>query len=312
MQQQPNTYSSMLLITTTLLSVAALYYLWQKHAGGQHLLAYEPRRRVPWNLLAALLAIMLPAGLVLLLSDNDVADMQHIAAADFIYLGWIQSMAKLSVVLLGLGCLAAFLRADSKDLGLPQNLPQAVKDCRLGIFACVASMLPIYSIQILLSRTFDSQQQHELIDQMQETYSLQMVLVALVLAVVVAPIYEEFAFRLLFQGWLEKFEDKLVGYFATERQDISPGAEPEIARPAHGMIPELPHGWAPVLVSGLLFGLAHLGQNIAAPVSLTLFGIVLGYLYQRTHRLLPCIAAHMAFNAFSLLLLLLQLGKPSV
>ena len=59
-------------------------------------------------------------------------------------------------------------------------------------------------------------------------------------------------------------------------------------------------------MSGTAFGLAHYGQGVA-PIPLVLFGIVLGYLYQRTHRLTACIAAHMLFNSYSLGLLWLQL-----
>ncbi|MGI9427588.1 MAG: CPBP family intramembrane glutamic endopeptidase, partial [Bythopirellula sp.] len=67
-----------------------------------------------------------------------------------------------------------------------------------------------------------------------------------------------------------------------------------------------PHGWTPILISATVFGLAHVGHGVA-PVALVLFGIVLGYLYQRTHRLVPCITAHMLFNGYSMLQLWLQL-----
>jgi len=60
-----------------------------------------------------------------------------------------------------------------------------------------------------------------------------------------------------------------------------------------------------VLISGTAFGLAHLEHGVSA-LPLVLFGIVLGYLYQRTHRLAPSIAAHMLFNAFTMLLLWLE------
>ena len=43
------------------------------------------------------------------------------------------------------------------------------------------------------------------------------------------------------------------------------------------------HGWAPILLSAGVFGLAHSGQG-AAPAAIVLLGVVLGYLYQRTHR----------------------------
>ena len=76
--------------------------------------------------------------------------------------------------------------------------------------------------------------------------------------------------------------------------------------PRLGVFTALPHGWLPILVSGSLFGLAHLGQGVS-PVPLVLFGIVLGYLYQRTHRLLPSVTAHALFNAYSMVMLWLQL-----
>jgi len=55
------------------------------------------------------------------------------------------------------------------------------------------------------------------------------------------------------------------------------------------------------------FGLAHLGHGVA-PIPLVLLGLVLGYVYQRTHRIVPCIVAHMLFNAYSMVLLWLSVG----
>ncbi|MCG8448253.1 MAG: CPBP family intramembrane metalloprotease [Pirellulales bacterium] len=312
MQETLKTSTFAFVATVMLLSFAVGYFLWQKHASGRHLLTYEPRRRVPWGPLPALVVFVLPTMLVLFLSDTEVTSVEDLSPTDFIYLGWIQSLAKLSVVIAGLACLATFLRADPKDLGLPQTLLQSIKDCRLGLFACLAAMLPIYLVQYAISSVIDSQQQHELLDKLLESYSPQMFFVVLWQAVFVAAIYEEFVFRLLFQGWLEKREDQLVGYSPTDRRPVTQPDDLQSTHPARGMIPELPHGWTPVLVSGVLFGLAHIGQNVAAPVSLSLFGIVLGYLYQRTHRLLPCIVAHMVFNAFTMALLWLQLGNPPV
>ena len=56
----------------------------------------------------------------------------------------------------------------------------------------------------------------------------------------------------------------------------------------------------------MLFALAHLGQG-ANPISLFFLAIGLGYLYQRTHRIVPCIMVHMLFNAFSMTLVGLYL-----
>ena len=75
------------------------------------------------------------------------------------------------------------------------------------------------------------------------------------------------------------------------------------------MLPGLPLGWAPVLISAALFAAAPLGQGVA-PVSLFPLGVALGYLYQRTHRLTPSLVCHALFNGFSLGMLWLALQSP--
>jgi len=49
---------------------------------------------------------------------------------------------------------------------------------------------------------------------------------------------------------------------------------------------------------------------IVDPISLFLFALVLGTLYYRTHRIVPSIVTHVAFNGFSLTLLRLGLAPP--
>jgi hypothetical protein len=58
----------------------------------------------------------------------------------------------------------------------------------------------------------------------------------------------------------------------------------------------------PILVSSLLFGLAHAGYG-PEPVPLFLFAIFLGYVFQRTNRILPCIVAHALFNSVTMVAL---------
>lgn len=57
--------------------------------------------------------------------------------------------------------------------------------------------------------------------------------------------------------------------------------------------------WPAIAGSAALFGFAHLNlyQYIAAAIT----GIFLGWLYERTRSLLPCIALHAGYNAASLL-----------
>ena len=57
----------------------------------------------------------------------------------------------------------------------------------------------------------------------------------------------------------------------------------------------LPYGWLPILISSLLFALAHFGYG-PEPVPLFALALILGYVYQRTHRIIPGIVAHALFN----------------
>src|SRR5262249_44590540 len=129
---------------------------------------------------------------------------------------------------------------------------------------------------------------------------------------------EEITFRLLLQGWLEKWEDQRLACdnetqselpasdeilttndapAASEISSFDPRHSPS-SSPTQRATAGLPHGWIPIIISATMFGLAHLGYG-PEPVPLFLLGVVLGYLYQRTHRLLPSIIAHALFNLFT-------------
>jgi membrane protease YdiL (CAAX protease family) len=62
----------------------------------------------------------------------------------------------------------------------------------------------------------------------------------------------------------------------------------------------VPYGmWTAILVTGVLFGLAH-GLLVALPV-LTVFGIAVGWLRARTASVYPCVLVHAVFNGTALL-----------
>ena len=117
-----------------------------------------------------------------------------------------------------------------------------------------------------------------------------MMLLSFSLAVIAAPVFEEFAFRGLFQGWLERCEDEALD--------------------SNTYVAYLPHGWFPILVSGNLFWprspwprrCSYPAHSIRHRARLSL---------STTHRLAPSIAAHMFFNGYTMLLLWLQLSSTS-
>jgi membrane protease YdiL (CAAX protease family) len=97
---------------------------------------------------------------------------------------------------------------------------------------------------------------------------------SLVSAGLVAPLAEEFLFRVLLQGWLES---------------LGRQAEPESRSRGR---------WMPVVISAAVFALMHLPRPDVVP--LFFLALTLGYLYRQTHRLWPSVVAHGCLNACSL------------
>lgn len=78
--------------------------------------------------------------------------------------------------------------------------------------------------------------------------------------------------------------------------------EPEV-------IEDRPIMWVPIVVTSGLFALAHV-QHGPDWVPLFFLALGLGYLYQRTRRLTPCIAVHMFVNGLGMLQLWSHVRQP--
>lgn len=308
-----------------LLSISTGFYLIIRSSRGP-ILRYEPRRPVPWGLIACALAAFslfsafysawenlsspeatAPAAEAAQ-SDSQVQEDLSAGAAGqivvivFITVGWVFIIAML-------------YRATPRDLGLPVSVQQFARDAFIGAVACVAALAPVHLLQVMLRYLLQMEQGksgHDLIKMLTEGGpNITLLVVASVLAVIVAPLCEELTFRLLLQGWLEKWEDDQLGWRAPPLQvTVSvEGAEPLVLieplleqptptdQPQQGL-GGLPYGWTPIIISATLFGLAHLGYG-PEPVSIFVLGLFLGYVYQRTHRIAPSIACHALFNLFT-------------
>ena len=358
-----------------LLSFTTLFFLFQRHIAGAPLLRYQRRVRVPWGAGGTVLALyfvierLLAAWLIPLLgiggesvAEGNPAD--GLEPSDFVTEGWMTISMFLLITIFGIGWLVVVCKATRHDLGLPGSLREYARDIRIGIVAGLASLAPVYMVQVALSLMLQPDSRHPLLDQLEQSTTPEVLVTVLGAAVLAAPLFEEFTFRLLLQGALERLEDVALGFRATERRverPVEPApastgtdpheiigdnsedrrADPEDAirpdaihlpagrtdsvtlsdpppnplpigdhpggAPSEGLLPGLPHGWFPILGSGFLFGLAHFGHGVD-PVPLFLFGTILGYLYQRTHRIVPSITAHMLLNGYSLILAWLQFG----
>ena len=204
---------------------------------------------------------------------------------------------------------------------------------------------------------------HPLVVLVYTSRSVWMLLFCCSIAVVAAPIVEEFLFRLLLQGWLEALERRLRRRIAVLKRLI-PGMVPvllvsllfakqHVREPSPlgdvellalkmvigTAISLLTLAFAVVLIrlrtgaTRLDFGLvparflgdvrlglvtfvavaapiyllqAFLAKRLPGlvpdPITLFFFAVVLGTLYYRTHRIVPSIVLHMALNASSLLM----------
>jgi membrane protease YdiL (CAAX protease family) len=307
--------------------IAGLNVLYMRNKGS--VLPYEPRRPVPWGPVGCVLAMtfLLMTALAAFGGEDHSSEPETAS-------GLIQGML-LELLIVGgfLALIAAFTKAKLRDIGLPTKSPVWIRDVCVGAAACLAALAPVLVLQELLVQIFfptNKVSGHPLIKALTEAPPAPVVFfLSGVFAVVVAPICEEITFRLLLQGWLERWEDERLGWrkkaaselpvaMATTAHNggataIDPSASssvsPIVAQelsiesepPNHG-IAGLPYGWFPIVLSAMAFGLAHFGYG-PEPIPLFLLALVLGFLYQRTHRIIPGIVAHALFNLFSMIAL---------
>lgn len=316
----PDPWLNGLSIVVVLGSVTAwVWIIWKWRTSG-YVLQFEPRRRAPWGAGAALpalvfvlLAVMQAFAPAAAEQDEHIRNGQAIASR-------IAAMLLLQLFFSGglFVVVALIYRAMAQDFGLPRFGREALRDVAIGIVACFAAFIPVGAAQEFLQRLMgreDGLSQHQLIQMITGAGAIDawVMLLACLSAVIVAPICEEIAFRLLFQGWLEKREDEVVRNDPDGGPDqwtiqawnsrLEDTTNPLLMNgPGRRGLAGLPYGWMPILASSVLFGLAHAGYG-PEPVPLFLFALLLGYVYQRTNRILPCIMAHGLFNAVTMLAL---------
>jgi membrane protease YdiL (CAAX protease family) len=273
---------------------------------------------VPWHGGWTLLPVLLVAFTVFAAYRGDVHadDAASATASDLVDRVAQGSAQQMAFVVAFLAVVVAVSGATRDDLGLPKNGRQFLCDVRIGILAWLAALAPVYGAQMVMISLGGPTEGHPLINLVQGHASPLLFLLAFAAAVLVAPVCEELLFRLLLQGWLEKWEDRRLGWRNKTMSDEQEMAEedvpdsvpsasdirlssPSMDQPPRAGLANLPFGWLPIVVSALLFAMAHIGYG-PEPVPLFLFALILGYVYQRTHRIVPCVVTHALFNGTSL------------
>ena len=227
-----------------------------------------------------------------------------------------------------------------RDFGLA--MPELWADVKLGLIGFVMLAPPVYAIQGALVY-FWKPSKHPLMEMFKSSPDAGFFAVLLVAAAVAAPIFEELVFRVLLQGFLEKlasfrghaFEalELLIGRLprsAAPATTTLVAAEPIFPEADAGDNPFLPPAaasdvpvraelvddgwqhelrggaaWLPIVLVSVLFALLHYSHG-PDWVALTLLAAGMGYLYQRTHSVVPSLVVHALLNSLSMLGLWVQ------
>lgn len=212
----------------------------------------------------------------------------------------VTSVAGSIALLLVLSSLIVWMGLTRREYLVRWGLWPNWDDVRLGLTASFFILPPVLVLAQLLDKFVDKYE-HPVVNAVKQQPTVAVFLAMTFGAAIVAPIFEEFLFRALLQGSIQKLMRRL----AFERQAM----ESEHERPAlsetvtPAEVASWP--WGAVVISSVTFAIIHLG-NGAAPIALFFFAVALGYLYRQTGRLWPCITVHFVLNLLSMVLLGLE------
>jgi membrane protease YdiL (CAAX protease family) len=315
-----------------------------RRAAGQPILAAEPRRDVPWGWVEILLVLGPLIGLSLVsqaaeamgLSAND----RELKPEDLHTLLLVDAVVKLTLIGFAVVLCLVRGRASATDFGITnRNLG---RDFRLGVIGFLATLLPVYCVLAIVIQIYPPERPHPVLQLLAEKSEIAAIVSAAFFAVVFAPLAEEFLFRAFLQGWLEAvlsprpksppplpswqfaevelqvpLEVHAVKTHTVENHLIeNPYAPPQVdPTRAAGFIPAVAPplhtparpAWAAIIITSIVFAALH-ASEWPAPVPLFFLALILGYLYNRTHRLLPCIVVHLLFNGLSVAVVLSGVG----
>jgi len=229
--------------------------------------------------------------------DSPELELARRAPGQFVSLMWLRAAALVAGTVLGL----AWVYVRHRDrLVLGGDWGRWRTDIVLGVVGFLMLAPPVLLMQLALTQLFPSQ--HPLIELVLAKPEARFLWAAGVTAVLVAPLVEEFQFRVLIQGWLQTAarpgipsESWLVG---------APSPEWEAA-PS-----EPPRHW-PAIAASAVFALAHASHG-PDPIPLFFFAWGIGLLYRGTGRVLPGIVVHLLLNLWTLLLLLVRIYGSSL
>jgi membrane protease YdiL (CAAX protease family) len=210
--------------------------------------------------------------------------------------------------------------ASLADLGLDFKNWKA--QMAVGAVAALLMTPAVLAIQSLAVRIWPPHK-HPVEDMILEEFTAGRAILAVLSAMILAPLIEELLFRAIVQRWLTKLFcgrrdlagslaepnliDELADGWPAENSpfqppggtDIEPAAKrsPATGTPAFSV--------TAIVVTSLLFSAMHLPQW-PAPIGIFLLAMALGAVYQKTGSLISAVTMHGVFNGFSTVGLLLM------
>lgn len=273
-----------------LLVLSSFFMLWigmlMRWYRGIAILTVEPWKPRSWGLVDVLLvlvaafvgqAVLIPAWGKL--SGTDLKKMVETDSISLAVMA-VGSLSYLVAMVGGMGWLVLRYSASIKHMGL--SLRRLIPNTGLGL-AAAAMTLPIVGLlNWAVSEGLKSEYDHPLINELKKEGTVTGYLLAVFCAVLVAPLVEEFFFRVLLQGWLQSVPWSAGGWWwlfgAGRPQSAALMSEPDLANVSENDLvasavdsPPLPtaalaNPYQPPLVSSelgasALGASAHLGQS---------------------------------------------------
>jgi membrane protease YdiL (CAAX protease family) len=203
-----------------------------------------------------------------------------IAPSDQTTLVWVEAGACLLALSSSCMLLQLLHGRDGVELGFGWDRWRT--DVIAGLLTAGLLAAPVLALMAIVVQFWESH--HPLVDVMKTSESASFLVAATFSAVLVAPLWEEFLFRGVFQSWLLRVEPQWIAVSGRSA---------------------LPLGWMPNVVASALFALMHMDHG-PDPIPLFFLSLGLGYLYHRTRRIYASWTAHAAFNAVSVAQLWLE------
>ncbi|WP_075084290.1 CPBP family intramembrane glutamic endopeptidase [Mariniblastus fucicola] len=252
-----------------------------------------------WFCLQSVGLILVP--LLMGISFEQLQDPESLSPRQLLeFSGWMALLQLLSTF-----AAAAYLLIRHRRVGWLGSGKWLGNDVLLGIVSSLMLIPVVMLIQLVVTQLIPYT--HPTLDSLTENFTGATAIWAWIAAVGVAPLAEEFFFRGLIQGWLQRAFD-----YDEPKAWFSGGVvEESTAREfANGYFKQLQF-WAPILITSIAFAGVHMGQG-PAPIPLFFLSIGIGYVFRKSGSLWPCVIVHMLLNSLSLTMLTLGVMYPEL